>query len=256
MDTAKQNNADMKPEDEETRMMTQDNLPATETAGGAVARPDDYNPYLACAKQFCGSEFTFLKFKRGHYYAGPDEDEVPLSTRLVANMREEKFGLRRWWDGQMTEEVMVLARDNMKPPNRSELGDTDRSLWETNDHGEPRDPWQFTHTLPLKSAETGEDYLFTTSSNGGIKAMGKLLKAYGTEYRQKPGKVPVIELQADDYAHSNKAYGRIDVPVLPLVDWVDEAELITAEKAGDEPEKTADATEQASKSGAGHPTKF
>ena len=88
--------------------------------------------------------------------------------------------------------------------------------------------------------------------------MGKLLKAYGTEYRQKPGKLPVIELQADDYVHQTKAYGRIDVPVLSLVDWVDEAELMTAEKAGDEPEpeKTADTTEQASKSGAGRRTKF
>ena len=238
--------------------MTTENLPTTEAAGGAVARPEDFNPYTAYGDQASGGAMNILKFKRGVYYAGPDEVEVPIGTRLVANMAGAKVGWTRWEEGRPTEERMVLISEGVAPPRRNELGDDDQAAWETDDRGDARDPWQFANSLPLKDAGTGEEYLFSTSSKGGIRAMGAFSKAYGTEYRQKPGKLPVIELRADDYAHPNKAYGRIDIPVLPLVDWVDEAELVEAEKAGDEPKpkKTAGAPKQASKSGAGRRTKF
>lgn len=241
---------------QETKKVTTENLPTTEASGGAVARPENYDPYVAYGDQASGGATNILKFKKGTYYAGPDEVEVPIGTQLVANPPGAKIGCIRWEDGHPTEDRMVLISEGVAPPRRNELGDDDQSLWETDDRGDPRDPWQFTNSLPLKDPKTGEEYLFSTSSKGGIRALGKFLKAYGVEYRQKPGRLPVIELQADDYAHPNKSYGRIDVPVLPLVNWVDEAELVEAEKAGDEPKKTADATKPTSKSGAGHPTKF
>ena len=77
--------------------------------------------------------------------------------------------------------------------------------------------------------ETDEEFLFATRTRGGIGAIGAFAKAYGTVYRQKPGKLPVVELRASDYAHPNNAYGRVDVPVFELVDWVDEADLLSGE---------------------------
>ena len=135
--------------------------------------------------------------------------------------------------------------------------------WETDDRGDPRDPWQFTNHLPLKGPETGDEFLFATSTRGGIGAIGAFAKTYGTVYRQKPGKLPVIELQASDYAHPNKAYGRVDVPVFELVDWVDEVDLLSGE-AGDrtgqepasEPEGTTGAADSANRPGAGRRTRF
>ena len=127
----------------------------------------------------------------------------------------------------------------------------------------PRNPWQFTNHLPLKGPETGDEFLFATSTRGGIGAIGAFAKAYGTVYRQNPGKLPVVELQASDYAHPNKAYGRVDVPVFDLVDWVEEVDLLSGQE-GDQPrdepapetERATGAANSANRTGAGRRTRF
>jgi len=239
------------------------NVPTTQTTSGAVANPDDYNPYAAYGEQATGGARNIIKFRKGRYFYSQDDIEIPVGPRLIANMAGAKVGWVRWWDGRPTDEVMVLIADGVAPPRRSELGDDDRSQWETDDRGDPKDPWQFTNHLPLKGPETGDEFLFATSTRGGIGAIGACAKTYGTVYRQKPGKLPVVELQASDYAHPNKAYGRVDVPVFELVDWVDEVDLLSGE-AGDqagedlpsEPEGTTSAADSANRPGAGRRTRF
>lgn len=212
-------------------------------SGGAVANPDDYNPYAAYGDQATGGARNIIKFRKGRFFYGQDDIEIPLGTRLIANMAEAKVGWVRWWDGRPTDE--------------------DRGLWETDDRGDPKDPWQFTNHLPMKGPETGEEFLFATSTRGGIGAIGAFAKAYGTVYRQKPGKLPVVELRASDYAHPNKAYGRVDVPFLELVDWVAEADLLGGEAADQAPESpahgtggTTGAANSANRPGAGRRTRF
>ena len=73
----------------------------------------------------------------------------------------------------------------------------------------------------------------------------------------------MIELRASDYAHPNKAYGRVDMPVFELAGWVDETDLLSGE-AGDqtqeqpvsEPEGTTGAADSANRPGAGRRTRF
>ena len=238
------------------------NMTTTQT-GGAVASADDYNPYAAYGDQATGGARNIIKFRKGRFFYGQDDDEIPLGTRLIANMAEAKVGWVRWWDGRPSDEIMVLIGDGVAPPRRNELGDDDRGLWETDDRGDPKDPWQFTNHLPLIGPETGEVFLFATATRGGIGAIGAFAKAYGTLYRQKPGKLPIAELRASDYAHPNKAYGRVDVPVFELVDWMDRVDLLSGEageQAEEEPapesEKTAGAAVSANRAGAGPRTRF
>ena len=115
------------------------NVPATQT-GGAVANPDDYNPYAAYGEQATGGARNIIKFRKGRFFYGQDDIEIPLGTRMIANMAEAKVGWVRWWDGRPTDEVMVLIGDGVAPPRRGELGDDDRARWETDDRGDPRDP--------------------------------------------------------------------------------------------------------------------
>lgn len=204
---------------------------ATENANQVAIAGGD--PYLAYAASAAGGDKDILKFRKGRFFHGIDEDEVPIGSRLVANMPDLKAGWIRWWDSKPSEEVLVRIADGEAPPKRTELGDDDRDKWETDDHGVPRDPWALTNVLPLKNADTGDEFAFSTSSRGGIGAIAGLAESFGKEYRQKPGQLPIIELKADSYAHSNKAYGRIDVPVLELVDWVAEAELTGAAETTD-----------------------
>ena len=235
----------------------------TTQSGGTVANPDDYNPYAAYGEQATGGARNIIKFRKGRFFYGQDDIEIPLGTRLIANMAAAKVGWVRWRDGRPTDEVMVLIGDGVAPPRRGELGDDDRGQWETDDRGDPRDPWQFTNHLPLKGPETGDEFLFATSTRGGIGAIGAFAKTYGTVYRQKPGKLPVVELRASDYAHPNKAYGRVDVPVFELVDWVDEVDLLggeavdrTEQEPASEPAETTGAADSAKRPGAGRRTRF
>ena len=144
------------------------NVPATQT-GGAVANPDDYNPYAAYGEQATGGARNIIKFRKGRFFYGQDDIEIPLGTRMIANMAEAKVGWVRWWDGRPTDEVMVLIGDGVAPPRRGELGDDDRARWETGDRRDPRDPWQFTNHLPLKGPETGDGFLFATNTRGGYR---------------------------------------------------------------------------------------
>ena len=65
--------------------------------------------------------------------------------------------------------------------------------------GQPRDPWQFSSYLLFKASKSGELYTFTSSSKGGLDAVGALCKAYGSVMAQRPDEYPVIELDSGGY---------------------------------------------------------
>jgi hypothetical protein len=165
-----------------------------------------------------------LKFSKGDFLAGQDEKEVPEGTELIANMDELLAGWVRWQDNKPTDHVMGKVSDGYQPPRRNELGDDDREQWEVDAAGQPRDPWQFSNYLLLKG--TGEYssvlYTFTTSSRGGLNALGELCKAYGGAMAQHQYEYPVIALGINAYDHPNRAFGRIKVPTFKIVGWAPE----------------------------------
>lgn len=215
-------------------------LTTTNSSGGAVAGYGAYDPYSAYGEQ-ASSQKTFLKYQKGEWTYGQNDTEVAIGTRLVANMAGLKAGWVKWWDGKPAEEQLEFVSAGVAPPTRKSLGDTDPGEWEKDNEGRPRDPWQFTNTLPMKDAASGEEYVFSTSSRGGIGAIGALCKEYGKAYRMKPGMLPVIELGSDSYKHPT--YGKVHTPLLKLVEWVKEADLLSeAEPAPAEEPKRAGKT--------------
>ena len=97
------------------------------------------------------------------------------------------------------------------------------------------DPWQRTNYLVFRDIglDTHDEdrmYTFTTSSKGGISAIGKLCNQYGKGMRQHPSEYPIVELQVDSYAHPIKEYGRIKVPMLELVGWESKVPVASAEE--------------------------
>lgn len=183
-----------------------------------------------------------LKFSKGDYLVGEDNDEVERGTRYVANMDELMVGWIRWDDGKPSDQIMGRISEGYQPPKRNTLGDDDKSRWEIDESSnQPRDPWQFSNYLILKDPEGDELFTFTTSSKGGLNALGELCKTYGKAMRQRPTEFPIIELDVGSYAHSNKAYGRIKFPILKVVDWADKAEFeqALAAESGDAGEDDA-----------------
>ena len=200
--------------------MTSTAVAPTQPAG-ALAHPPGYDPYAAYGEQASSSR-VYITFKNGEYLYGPDDELIPLGTRFIANMPGLRVGWKRWAAGRVTDDLLELLADGVPPRRRSDLGDLDQGLWELDDRKQPRDPWQFTNELVLRGLETGDEFVFATSSKGGLGAVGELCKAYGRLYRQKPGLLPVIELQADHYTH--KTFGKTYYPVLKLVDWIAETD--------------------------------
>lgn len=173
---------------------------------------------------------TFLSFKNGEYLAGQDGTEIPLNTRMVANMGGLRIGWRRWSGDRLTDDLTELLTEQRPIAQRNTLGDDDQANWETDNAGKPRDPWQLTNVIEFVDSE-GEAYIYSTGSKGGIGAIGRLCKEYGKLYRQKPGMAPIVTLGRDFYMH--KEYGKTYFPVFEIVGWADEDTL--------EPEETADA---------------
>lgn len=201
--------------------MNGQNVATTNGAGlPANTGSDPFTSYAAKVTQQTGQ---FLTFKNGEYLYGQDAAELPLGTKLAANVAGLMIGWRRWFGGKVTDDLLDLLTEQKPLPTRSALGDNDPAMWEKDDRsGAPRDPWMFTNSLTLVDNE-GETYIYSTGSKGGLNAIGQLCKAYGQEYRQRSGMVPIVELANDFYIHAT--YGKTYVPVFNLVGWTDEGAI-------------------------------
>ena len=204
----------------------------------SLQAPGGYDPFASYGADMASTSGDFLKFSKGEWLKGQNDDEVPLESRLVVNMDELSIGWIRWEDKKPQERRMGLLASGYKPEVRSALGLTDPDEWERDKDDKPQDPWSFTNELPVANPETGEQMIISMSSKGGIGAIGNLCKAYAKEYRQREGQVPVIALQRDSYKH--KEYGKTYVPVLTIVDWMaNSAVPVPTVDGGDEPETPA-----------------
>jgi len=143
-------------------------------------------------------------------------------------MDQAMIGWVKWRDGKPVDMQMGRIAEGFIPPKRLELGDDDKDAWEIDDHDRPRDPWRLTNYLMLKDPEGTRLFTFTTSSQGGIDAVGKLIGIYGKLLRQRPDEFPLIALGVRSYKHRNKAFGKIFAPMFEIVGWVPKAEFTDA----------------------------
>jgi hypothetical protein len=163
-----------------------------------------------------------LKFQKGKYVVGRGEKELPENTKLVADMNLLRVGYVRWENQRPSKSHMGLIVEGFNPGPRKLLGDLDESLWEKFTDGKPKDPWSFSNELVLFNPKDPDElYTFVTSSKGGISAVAYLAKQYGLHMRQAADELPLVDLAVGGYAHKNKSFGKIKVPVLVVAGWVD-----------------------------------
>jgi hypothetical protein len=169
-----------------------------------------------------------LKFAKGDWLYGQENRELTDGTTLVAIMDSLVVGWQRWEGQRPVACRMGLLVENFVPPKRDELGDTDKALWETDDKGESRDPWQPTNYLKLVDPEKPDQvYTFTTSSKGGLGAVAKLCREYGRGC-EKEGcgdQYPLVTLSTGSYAHRDRSLGRIKFPQFNVIGWVEKSDF-------------------------------
>lgn len=174
------------------------------------------------AAALSGEQKPILKFEKGDWYAGQEDEEIPIGTKLAANIMEAEWGWVRWHGGKPVERRMVLVASGQQPATRDALGHADEAMWDRDDQGRPRDPWQKMIEIPVREIE-GErrEMIISGGSRGHEGACKALFKAFGEQMRANLGKTPVIQLGGSKYTHSK--YGIVKVPEMPLVDWFDPA---------------------------------
>jgi hypothetical protein len=188
----------------------------------------------ATSRSIVGRLLKFNKF--GEYKAGQEEEEIKRGTKLAAAMDTLQAGFVLWQDNRPVDAAMGRVVDGFIPPKRETLGHLDKSQWESFDDGRPRDPWQFTNEIVFVDPETGELFTFSTSSRGGLDAIGQLCLKHGEHIRQKPDEVPIIALEVGSYQHSNRAYGEIRFPIFKIVGHTPTKDLPSIEDEGGEPQ--------------------
>ena len=171
---------------------------------------------------------ALLKFNKGEYLVGRDGEVCP-EKELVAIMPGLLCGWIRWEDSYPVEHVMGLLLEGYVPPARSTLGHDDKTQWEQQDSGAPRDPWQQGVYLPMISVNGEVVYTFTTTSDGGRRrAVAPLCKEYGAHMRTHPDELPLIGLEQDSYMHPDRSIGRVKYPLFPVKKWVKAAPYLAA----------------------------
>ncbi len=201
----------------------------TQNTNQALAPAGNVDPFEAYADAVAPRTIvgTLLKFSKGDYLAGEEGTPVASGTKFTANLDELLVGWVKWRDGKPAEHIMKRVADGAVLPKRDELGDNDQSTWEADSAGKPRDPWQFINYLPLTD-EQGELFTFTTSSRGGLGAVGDLARRYALHRRRHPDVHPVIAFDVDSYLHKDKTIGRVKVPKFTPMGWEPKARFTEA----------------------------
>jgi hypothetical protein len=169
---------------------------------------------LLAATEDCGFE-KLLKFKKGKFYLR--DDEVPLGTEFVAHPSQLTLCWIKFVDGKVVDRRHGKAAEGYVPPEREELGDMDKSKWETGLDGNPKSPWSFQHLLPLENLESGEVFIFTTGTTGGEIAVKELCRAWARRAKKGSRANPIVKLATLDMP--TKAYGAVPRPYFPITAW-------------------------------------
>jgi hypothetical protein len=178
---------------------------------------DPFREMAAAMRSRQGFDGTILKFNKGRWTAGKDQNEMN-DQQLIAHVDQLMFGYCKWKDKRPVDYRVGFVRDRYKPPPRYKLGDNDPSKWEKGD----TDPWQMTFFLPLTQPNSSERYIYPTTSGHGKDALANLQEAFADNRELHPedaDKLPLVSLSGDHYPHPE--YGRVETPAFDIVRWVD-----------------------------------
>ncbi len=178
---------------------------------------DPFREMAGALRSRTGFDGTVVKFNKGRWPAGKEASDMS-GRELNAHVDQLMYGYTKWEDKKPVDYHVGFVRDRYKPPKRRDLGDNDSNKWERPD----QDPWQLTFFLPLTDPNTGQLFIYSTTSRGGKDALANLQDAYADNREFHPeaaSKLPVICLTSNHYQHPD--YGRVETPAFDIVRWVD-----------------------------------
>ena len=97
--------------------------------GTEVSTPSS-NPFTDYGNQASQKAIvgTLLRFSKGDYFAGQDDEEVPMGTKFVANLDEMMVGWIRWEQNRPTDHIMGKVSDSFSRPGATNSATTTRPV--------------------------------------------------------------------------------------------------------------------------------
>ena len=183
-----------------------------------------FDEYLAATS---GESAEILKYKKGKWTSGANQVAIDLATQMAVDITAISDGHVKWTDRKPISSAMRRVIAGPFTP-REELGDLDEDLWPTDPVSDKlRDPWARTMSVGLKDIVNWTEYLYSTSSIGGLNTLRRLLRSIRAGIAKGLTGVPIVALQSDSYVHD--LYDEVFTPQLPIVAWKSEAELMGSE---------------------------
>lgn len=160
------------------------------------------------------SAMSFLKFdKTGTWIYGSDQVEVDASSVWAVNPYSFTHGYQAWGTGVsegklLSEKVVPLAE---ALPTKGDALEHCEKGWEH---------CMGVAMVCVEGLDKGANVSYSTKSKGGVSALIELSKQLVAQINtDATNPVPLVYLKGSSYAHSNKAYGKIQVPVLEVCGW-------------------------------------
>jgi hypothetical protein len=178
--------------------------------------------YNFLAEEGGGEQVQFCKFSKGKFMYGAEDALVLEDEEFAVDMGSLSKGFICWVDGSPVEESMQLVSQGLI--SRDSL----------TDHGpyDQGDGWKEQISLNFTNLETGEVLKFSSSSNGGRKAITALASKFASRLKSGAADiVPVVNMVPSSYKHPK--FGNVDIPKFEVVSWLTPAGLDEV-MAGDE----------------------
>jgi hypothetical protein len=157
-----------------------------------------------------------LKFKKGDYFC--DGQEIARGTQMIAQCLAWTKKWIKFWDRRVAEKHIYRVIKGELAPDRDQMSDLDTSLWQNGLDNKPTDPWVLQYLLPMEDPETGEIYIFVTSSTGGRIAISELVDKYVAKRKRDPALgQPLIRLQKT--MMPTGGFGNVPRPLFEIISY-------------------------------------
>jgi hypothetical protein len=208
-------------------------VPAESVRLGLPTNTGALTQYVSTGSDHVG-DLLKLSGKNGGLTYGSQGTELAAGVRLATLLGEAKVGFIRWTDGKPEKQAWLRLADG---PDlralRQTLDENDPSEWEElTPSGTPKDPYRESVALPMVRMKDGHLFTFSSSSEGGVRAVKRLVKYCLIHQRTVPAAmadhVPIVEINVGHYQHPNRQVGQIFFPILDVADWVPPGQVLHA----------------------------
>ena len=183
-----------------------------------VPRNDEppINPFAAYgravrAKYLLGAK---IGFNKGAFLVG-EKRVLELGAQFTACLGELRVGYKKWRGGQLVDDATGLLAEGFQPPKRSDLDDNDGVNWEVQPDGRREIPG-FLPTSSQCRAHGRRDPHLRHVVQGRVRGDRRLVRRIRYRDRHVSGR----RAPCESYMHKIRSYGRIHVPLLPIVKYV------------------------------------